>query len=104
MLVGGLQAVDGAEDLGGVAAGGGGVGHDKADLLVGVDDEDGADGQRHTLGVDVGGVLVVDHVVLVGDLALRVGDDGELQLGAGDFVDVLDPGVMRLDAVGALFR
>lgn len=45
---------------------------------------------------------MVDHVVHVGDFALGVGDDGELQLGAGDFVDVLDPRVVRFNAVGAL--
>jgi hypothetical protein len=45
--------------------------------------------------------LVVDHVVQVGDLALGVGDDGELQLGAGDLIDILDPAVVRLNVVGA---
>lgn len=45
MLVGGLEGVDDTEDLGGVTAGGGGVGQDETDLLVGVDDEDGADGE-----------------------------------------------------------
>lgn len=101
VLVGGLKSIDDTEDLGSVTAGGGGVGHDQTDLLGGVDDEDRADGQSHTLGVDVGGVLVVDHVVQVGDLALRVGDDGELEVGAGDLVDVLDPAVVGLDLVGA---
>lgn len=62
VLVTGLEGVDDAEDLGGVAAGGGGVGEDGADLLLGVDEEDGADGEGNALGVDVGGVLVVDPV------------------------------------------
>lgn len=101
VLVGGLKSINNTEDLGGVTASGSRVGHDQTDLLGAVDDEDGADGQSHTLGVDVGGVLVVDHVVQVGDLALGVGDDGELEVGAGDLVDVLDPAVVGLDAVGA---
>lgn len=101
VLLGGQESVDDTEDLGGVTASGGGVGEGEADLLGGVDDEDGADGQSQTLGVDVGGVLVVDHVVQVGDLALGVGDDGELQLGAGDLIDILDPAVVGLDVVGA---
>lgn len=101
VLVGGLEGINDTEDLGGVAAGGGGVGHDQTDLLGGVDDEDRADGQSHTLLVDVGGVLVVNHVVQVGDLALRVGDDGELEVGVVDLVDVLDPAVVGLDTVGA---
>jgi hypothetical protein len=60
VLVAGLQAVDDAQDFGGVAAGGGRVGEDGTDGLLGVDDEDGADGEGDAFGVDVGGVLVVD--------------------------------------------
>jgi hypothetical protein len=56
----------------------------------------------HTLGVDVGSVLVVNHVELVGDLALGVGDDGEGELRAGNLVNVLDPGLVGLGTVGAL--
>ncbi len=56
----------------------------------------------HTLGVDVGGVLVVNHVKLVGNLALGVGDDGEGELRAGDLINVLDPGLVGVGAVGAL--
>lgn len=57
---------------------------------------------RRTLRVDVGGVFVVKHVVEVGNLALGVGDDGELQVGARHLVDILDPLVVRIDVVGAL--
>lgn len=120
VLVGGLEGVDATEDLRGVAASGGGVGHDKANLLGGVDDEDGADGKSHacevmvrmkfaltsyhprTLSVNVSGVLVVDHVELVGNLALGVGDDGEGELGASDLVNILDPGLVGVGAIGAL--
>ena len=62
VLVAGLEGVDDAEDLGGVATGGGGVGQDEADGLLGVDDEDGADGERNALGIDIGGVLVIDPI------------------------------------------
>lgn len=47
--------------------------------------------------------MVVNHVVQVGNLALRVRDDGELEVGAADLVNVLDPLVVRVDVVGALF-
>lgn len=100
MLVGGLESINDTQDLSSVAASGGRVGHDQTDLLGRVDDEDRANGQSHALRVDVGGVLVVDHVVEVGNLALRVGDDGELEVGAIDLVDVLDPAVMGLSSVG----
>lgn len=100
MLVGGLESVNDTQNLSGVAASGGRVGQDQTDLLGGVNDEDGTDGQSQALLVNVGGVLVVDHVVEVGDLALRVGDDGELEAGASDLIDVLDPAVVGLDVVG----
>lgn len=63
VLIASLEGVDDTEDLGGVAAGGGGVGEDEADSLLGVDDEDAADGESNALGVDVGGVLVVQPVL-----------------------------------------
>lgn len=44
--------------------------------------------------------MVVKHVVEVGDLALAVGNDGEGEVGVIDLVDVLDPGVVRVDVVG----
>jgi len=39
MLVAGLERIDYAEDFSGVAAGGGGVGEDETDGLLGIDDE-----------------------------------------------------------------
>jgi len=62
VLVTELERVDNTEDLGAVAAGGGRVGEDGADDLLGVNDEDGADGESNALLVNVGGVLVVDPV------------------------------------------
>lgn len=44
--------------------------------------------------------MVVKHVVEVGDLAVVVGNDGEGEVGVVDLVDVLDPGVVRVDVVG----
>jgi hypothetical protein len=117
VLVPRLQAVEDTEDLGRVTTSGRGVGEDEADRLLGVDDEDGADGEGDALAVDVGRVLVVDpgtrvrrvscmrkcpdlHVVRQRNLALLVADDGELQLAAADLIDVLDPAIVRVDRVG----
>jgi hypothetical protein len=63
VLIASLEGVDDAEDLGGVAAGGCWVGHDEADGLLGVDNEDRADGERNALGVDIGSILVVNPIV-----------------------------------------
>jgi len=91
VLVAGLEGVQDAEDLGGVAPSGGGVRQDEADGLLGVDDEDRADGERNALGVDVGGILVVEHVVGKGDLALLVTNDWEAQLATRNLINILDP-------------
>lgn len=45
VLVGGLESINDTEDLGGVTASGGGVADDQTDLLLGVDNEDGTDGE-----------------------------------------------------------
>ena len=100
MLVTSLERVDNAQDLGGVTASAGRVREDGADGLLGVDDEDRADGESNALGVNVGGILVVNHIVGKSNLALLVANDRELQLGAGDLIDVLDPALMAVDGVG----
>jgi hypothetical protein len=64
VLVASLEGIDHTEDLGGVAASGGRVRENEADGLLGVDDEDRADGERNALGIDVGGVLVVQPPAL----------------------------------------
>ena len=60
MLVAGLEGVDNAQDLGGVATSAGRVGEDGADGLLRVNDKDRADGESNALGIDVGSILVVD--------------------------------------------
>ena len=101
MLVTSLERVDDAQHLGGVTASRGRVREDGADGLLRVDDEDRADGESNALGVDVGGILVVQHVVGKSNLPLLVADDWESQLTAGDLVDVLYPTAMALNSVGA---
>lgn len=59
MLVTSLKRVDHTQNLSGIAASRGWVRHNETDSLLGVDDEDRADGECNTLRVDVGGVLVV---------------------------------------------
>ena len=97
-----LKRVNDTEDFLRVTAGAGGVVDDCADDLLGIDEEDGSDGQGHALAVDVGRVLVVDHVVQVGHLARLVGDDGEREVRLGDLVDVLDPFLVRVERVGVM--
>jgi len=99
MFITGLEGVHHTEDLGGVTTGRGRVGQDEADGLLGIDDKDGPDGESHSLGVHVGRVLVVKHVICVGNLAGSVTNDGEGKTGLGDLINVINPSVMGLDGV-----
>merc|ERR1712225_26736 len=76
------------------------VGENGSDNLLGVNDEDGADGESYALLIDIRGVLVVDHVVLQGNLSVLVSNDREVQVAATDLVDVLDPVSMAVNGVG----
>lgn len=100
VLVANLQRVQNTQDLGGVSTGRSRVGQDQSDLLRRVNDKHGTDSELNTLVVDVSSVLVVDHVVSVGNFTLWVGDDRERQFGAGDFVNVLDPRLVGFSAIG----
>lgn len=51
VLVSGLESFNDTEDLGSVSAGGSRVGKDKANLLVGVNDEDRADRQSQAWSI-----------------------------------------------------
>ena len=78
LLVGELQGLHAAQDLVHVAADAGRVVHHQHQLVLRVDDEDGADGERQALCVRVPGV---DHAVELGDGPVLVADDRELHLG-----------------------
>ena len=65
VLVASLERVDNAQNLGGVTASAGRVREDGADGLLGVDDEDRADGESSALGINIGGILVVDPIVVM---------------------------------------
>src|SRR5256885_2171699 len=68
--------------------------------FFGLIEKKGRVGNCNSLAVNIGGILVVDHVVQVSDLSGFVGDDGERKVGFGDIVDVLDPFLVRVEGVG----
>lgn len=100
MLVAGLERVNNPQNLSGISSSGSWVGHDETNGLLWVNDENRSDGEGNSLGIYIGGVLVVQHVIEIGNLPLLVTNDRESQVGARDLVDVLNPSVMRLDGVG----
>ena len=93
VLIASLEGVDHTKNLSGITASGGRVGEDEADCLFRVNDEDRADSECNSLGVDIGGILVVkpghvswesqnlrrgvSHIIGVGDFAILVTDDRE---------------------------
>src|SRR5690606_32790058 len=92
VVVGELQRVDHPQDLVEVAPGAGRIGDDQAHLLVRVDDEQRAYGERVT------GVRV-DQVVQTGDLAVGIGQDRKVDPGVLGLVDVVDPLDVRVHRV-----
>ena len=59
VLVTSLERINNPQDLSSVPSSGSWVRQDKTDGLLGVNNEDGSDGEGDSLGVDIGGVLVV---------------------------------------------
>jgi len=104
VLVTELERVNDPQDLVKVSAGGGRVGNSQTDDFLRVDDEHGSDGEGNTLGVDVGGILVVQHVIQGSNRTVLVGDDGVGDMGwanlASKRLDVLDPSVVLFEAIG----
>ena len=99
MLVSCLQRIHNSQNLGRVAASRGGIGEDSTDGLLRVNNENRADCKSDALGVHVGSILVVEHVIEQGDLSLLVSNDGETQVTSADLVNVLDPTAMALNSV-----
>lgn len=71
------------------------IGHYEANGLLGINDEDAANGESNAFLVDIGRVLVIQHIIGICHFALLVANDGKFQSTPRDFVDVLDPSTPR---------
>lgn len=78
LLIASLQTINDSQYFARISANARRVQHCKPDLLVGIEDEDGADGER---GVDLLHVLLRHHVIQISYTAVRIGDDWELEIG-----------------------
>ncbi|KAB8346321.1 hypothetical protein FH972_023365 [Carpinus fangiana] len=101
LLVPRLQTINDPQHLPRVPAGASRIAHSQAHLLLRINDKHAANRKRNPLGIHILKVLRVEHVVQPRNLALGVGNDGELQLRAGNVVDVGDPARVRGQVVGA---
>ena len=75
------------------------VGENEANGLLGIDNKHASDGESNALLIDIGGVLVVQHVIHICNLPLLVANDWESQFAARDFIDISDPSAMRFDRI-----
>jgi hypothetical protein len=95
-----LQRVDDTEDFIRVTSGTGGVVDDGSDNFLGIDEENCADSQSHTLRIDVGGILIIDHVVQERNLPGLIRNNRETQMAPRNVIDILNPFLMRLERIG----
>lgn len=75
--------------------------HGQSNLLSRVNDKDGANGESNALADGVK-IVLGDHVVQPSNLSLGIGNDGELEVGLCNLVDVADPFLVVSEVVGAL--
>lgn len=100
VLIAGLQGVHDPEDFSSIAASGGRVGQNRANGLLRVDNEDGADSEGDALLIYIRGILVIQHVILEGDLSLLVTNYRKSKIASADLIDIRNPFAMAVDGVG----
>ncbi len=100
VLVPSLQGVHDPEDFSSITACGGWVRQNRADRLLWVDNEYGADGEGNALLIDIRGILVIQHVVFESDLSLLVTNYWESKIASADLVNVLNPLSVAINSVG----
>ena len=100
MLITRLQTIQHTQNLGGIPTRRRRVAQNQANRLLRIDDENRANRKRNTFLIDIGGILVVQHIVQQRDLALLIAYYGKLEVATRNLVDVLDPLLVRLDGVG----
>ncbi len=96
VLGGELAGVNGPEDLVEVAPARGGIRHHQRNRLVGLDNEDGTNGQGEAGLVTIG---LVEDADGRGMVPLGIAEERDLHLGARSCLDVLDPGSVRVGIV-----
>lgn len=100
VLVADLQGINDPQDLIEMTTSACRVRDLEADHLLRVDDKNVTNGERDSLRIDVCGVQGVKHVVLGRDFAIFVADNGEVDRGFANLVDVFDPSIVRGNVVG----
>jgi len=91
VLVAELESINGTDYFVKVSSHSSRIRESQANDLLGVDNEDSSDSERQSFLVNVGGILLVKHVVQRGHLAIGIGNNREGQVSTSDIVDILNP-------------
>jgi len=62
-------------------------------------DEHSPNGERKSLGIDIGLVLVIEHTVKGRDVSVLITNDWEFEVSTSKVIYVLDPSVVGVDVV-----
>lgn len=100
VLITQLKRVNDTQDFIKVTTSRGRVRQDQTDGLLGVNDEHGANSEWNTLVVNVGGILMIQHVIKSSDLAISISNDGEVELNVANIVDISNPLFVITELVG----
>lgn len=100
VLVPSLQRVDHTQHFGRIPPCRSRIGKNQTDGLLRINDENAPDGKGNPLRVDIGRILIIQHVICIRNLTRLVGNDRECQFASRNLVNVLDPAAMSLDRVG----
>jgi len=103
VLVTNLERVNDTNNFVKVATGRCWISNQETDGLLGINNENCSDGERKTLGVTIGSVLLVKHVVQSRNFTILVRNDGEINRCRSELrtplLDILRPFGMVLEAV-----
>jgi len=94
-----LERVDDSQNLSRVPSSRSWVRQDETYDLLWVNNKHRSNGEGNSLGVHIGGVLVIQHVVEISNLSVLVTDDWESQGGTRHLIDVIDPAIVGLNCV-----
>lgn len=100
MLVPSLQRVDHTQHFGRIPPRRSRIGKNQTNGLLRINDENAPDGKGNPFGVDIGRILMIQHVICIRNFTRLVANDGERQFASRNLVNVPDPAAMRLDRVG----
>jgi len=105
LLVAQLERINYSQHFSGISPSRSRIQHGQPNLLTRVDDIHRADCERDTpLLSKLIQIILANHIIEKGDFAVRISNDGKLNVGVANLVDVTDPTIVRAKIVCTLFQ